>query len=101
MEKRLKFYSDRLSSTTLEKGEDYCEVQRVISIAILNHKIYKSKKDIYKHNFKLLNTDDHDVYDDNPIEIFIFDRVEKEYLNLEVDRDRLLMYFMIILVKMS
>ncbi|MDR2623038.1 MAG: Rpn family recombination-promoting nuclease/putative transposase [Methanobrevibacter sp.] len=43
VEKRLKFYSDRLSSTTLKKGDDYCEVQKLIGVAILNHKIYKYK----------------------------------------------------------
>jgi hypothetical protein len=44
MEMRVKYYSDKLGSILLEKGDDYTKSQKVISIAILNHKLYKQKK---------------------------------------------------------
>jgi predicted transposase/invertase (TIGR01784 family) len=93
MEKRLKFYSDRLSSTTLEKGEKYYEAQKVVSIAILNHKFYKNKKDTYNYKFELWNTKDKFIYDDNPLEIIIFDKMKKRYYNINNPIDRIFMYF--------
>jgi predicted transposase/invertase (TIGR01784 family) len=92
IEKRIKYYSDKLGSTMLKKGDDYYKSKRVISIAILNHKIYKQKKDKYKHEFKILNTEDQSIYDDNPLEIIIFDKMKKEYYNINNPLDRLLMY---------
>jgi len=67
-------------------------LKRVISIAILNHKIYKEKKHIFKHEFKILNTKDQSIYDDDPLEIIIFDKMKKEYYNINNPLDRLLMY---------
>ncbi|MDR3291058.1 MAG: Rpn family recombination-promoting nuclease/putative transposase [Methanobrevibacter sp.] len=92
MEKRIKHYSDRLGSTMLKKGDDYCKSHKVISIAILNHKIYKQKKDKYKHVFKILNTEDQSIYDDDPLEIIIFDKMKKENYNINNPRDRIFMY---------
>jgi hypothetical protein len=42
-------------------------------------KFYKNKKDIYEREFKPLNTDDRDIYEDNPLEILIFDKVKKMF----------------------
>jgi predicted transposase/invertase (TIGR01784 family) len=92
MEKRLKYYSDRLSSTTLKKGDDYRETQKVILIAILNHKFYKEEEQKYEHEFKILNTENQLIYDDSPLEIIIFDKMKKEYFNANDPLDRLLMY---------
>jgi predicted transposase/invertase (TIGR01784 family) len=92
MEKRIKYYTDRLSSTILKKGENYCKTQKVISMAILNHKFYKEDQHNYRHTFKLLNTKNHSIYDDDPLEIIIFDKIKKEDFNVDDPVDRIFMY---------
>ncbi|GHU05985.1 hypothetical protein AGMMS49960_22340 [Betaproteobacteria bacterium] len=92
IENRLKYYADRECVANIKKGDSYRDAQKVISIAILNHKLYKKKKKIYKHEYKILNTDDHSVYDNNPLEIIIFDKLKKKYYNLDDPMDRVFLY---------
>jgi hypothetical protein len=39
----------------------------IFCIAILNHKVYKEKKNKCKHKFKILNIEDHFIYGDDPL----------------------------------
>jgi predicted transposase/invertase (TIGR01784 family) len=92
MEKRLKYYTDRLSSTLLKRGDNYCKTKKIISIAILNHKFYKKRKNIYRHEYQILNKRNHSIFDDNPLEIIIFDKLKKEDYDINNLVDSLFMY---------
>jgi predicted transposase/invertase (TIGR01784 family) len=92
IEKRITYYSCRLRDTMLNKRDSYHKTKKVISIAILNHKLYKHKKKEYKHNFKMLNSKDQSIYNDNPLDITIFDKMKKENYNINDPLDRTFMY---------
>ncbi|MDR1819475.1 MAG: Rpn family recombination-promoting nuclease/putative transposase [Methanobrevibacter sp.] len=92
LENRIKHYADRECVVHLKKGDSYRDAQKVISIAILNHKFYKEKPKIYKHEYQILNTKDYSVYDDKLLEIVIFDRLKKEYYDFNNSIDLIFMY---------
>ncbi|MDR2544484.1 MAG: Rpn family recombination-promoting nuclease/putative transposase [Methanobrevibacter sp.] len=92
LENRIKYYADRECVVHLKKGDNYRDAQKIISIVLLNHKFYKEKEKIYKHNYKILNTDDYSIYDDNPLEIVIFDKLKKEHYDLNKPMDLIFMY---------
>ncbi|MDR2545250.1 MAG: Rpn family recombination-promoting nuclease/putative transposase [Methanobrevibacter sp.] len=89
MEERIKFYTDRLSSITLKKGENYQDIKKIISISLLNHKFYKDKKEIYKHNYKITNQQTLKIFGNDLLDIHIF---EKACYDSDNPLDSFLMY---------
>ncbi|MDR1820346.1 MAG: Rpn family recombination-promoting nuclease/putative transposase [Methanobrevibacter sp.] len=92
MEERIKFYTDRLSSITLKKGENYQDIKKIISISLLNHKFYKDKKEIYKHNYKITNQQTLKIFGNDLLDIYIFEKAEKACYDSDNPLDSFLMY---------
>ncbi|MDR1819555.1 MAG: Rpn family recombination-promoting nuclease/putative transposase [Methanobrevibacter sp.] len=92
MEERIKFYTDRLSTITLKRGENYRDIKKIISISLLNHKFYKNEKEIYKHNYKIINKRNSKVFSNDLLDIHIFEKANKTLYDINNLLDAFLMY---------
>ncbi|MDR3222600.1 MAG: Rpn family recombination-promoting nuclease/putative transposase [Methanobrevibacter sp.] len=92
MQNRIQGYSSGLGSVLLKRGDEYFIFEKVICVAILNHKLYKQKKNEYVHRFRIVNTEDYSIFGDDLLEIIFFDKMKKENFNINDPLDHLFMY---------
>jgi hypothetical protein len=76
----------------LKKGENYRDIKKIISISLLNHKFYKDEKKIYKHHYKITNQRNSKIFNNDLLDIYIFEKADKRFYDINDPLDSFLMY---------